>query len=210
MRARAKELTEFVSAASLRYQFDTAQLAVSGFWNRTNIAAAVLLLHPQMFPLRHPPEPDAPARARCRARPARRARVRRAGRFDTITPPDQAEKLVRRLRAAGADVVLHWASGGHAIDAEELAAAQVAERDRRRIDHRRMRTIRIEQTGGPEVMRIAEVPLPEPAADQVRIRVAAAGINFIDCYRRAGNYPVRVRSPRAARSRDSSKRWAQR
>ena len=39
-------------------------------------------------------------------------------------------------------------------------------------------------------MRIAEVPLPEPAADQVRIRVAAAGIDFIDCYRRAGNYPV--------------------
>lgn len=53
-----------------------------------------------------------------------------------------------------------------------------------------MKTIRVEQTGGPEVMRIAEVPLPEPSAGQVRIRVAAAGINFIDCYRRAGHYAV--------------------
>lgn len=124
VRTRAKELTEFVSAASLRYRFDTAQLTVAGFSNGANIAAAVLLLHPQMFrsaillspmlPIEPEAEPDLHG-----------ARVFvGAGRFDTITPPDQAEKLVRRLRAAGADVALHWASGGHAIDAEELAAAQ--------------------------------------------------------------------------------------
>lgn len=53
-----------------------------------------------------------------------------------------------------------------------------------------MKAIRIERTGGPEVLRLAKVPLPEPAAGQVRIRVAAAGINFIDVYRRVGLYAM--------------------
>jgi NADPH2:quinone reductase len=53
-----------------------------------------------------------------------------------------------------------------------------------------MKAIRIEATGAPEVMRPAEVASPEPAAGRVRIRVAAAGINFIDVYRRMGLYPV--------------------
>jgi len=48
--------------------------------------------------------------------------------------------------------------------------------------------IRIEQQGGPEVMQWVEVPMPEPAAGQVRVRHTAIGVNFVDVYNRAGIY----------------------
>ena len=52
-----------------------------------------------------------------------------------------------------------------------------------------MRAIQIHQTGGPEQLQVVDVPIPEPAAGQVRIKVAAAGVNFIDIYHRTGLYP---------------------
>ena len=51
-----------------------------------------------------------------------------------------------------------------------------------------MRAIRVESYGGPEVLRIAEVPTPEPGAGQVRVKLAASGVNFIDTYHRTGAY----------------------
>lgn len=49
-----------------------------------------------------------------------------------------------------------------------------------------MRAIRVHQTGGPEVLQIEEVALPEPGPGEVRVRVAAAGVNPVDAYLRAG------------------------
>lgn len=51
-----------------------------------------------------------------------------------------------------------------------------------------MKAIRIESTGGPEVMALADAPLPEPGANQVRVRHHAIGVNFIDIYHRTGLY----------------------
>lgn len=45
-------------------------------------------------------------------------------------------------------------------------------------------------TGGPEVLRLEEGPLPEPGPGEARIRLAACGVNFIDTYHRSGLYPV--------------------
>ncbi len=45
-------------------------------------------------------------------------------------------------------------------------------------------------TGGPEVLVPGEIVVPATGPDQVRIAVAAAGVNFIDVYRRTGLYPV--------------------
>ncbi len=53
-----------------------------------------------------------------------------------------------------------------------------------------MQAIRVHATGGPEVLRLEEVPVPVPGAGQVVIRVEAAGVNFIDVYQRKGLYPV--------------------
>jgi NADPH2:quinone reductase len=51
-----------------------------------------------------------------------------------------------------------------------------------------VKTVRIHQTGGPEVLRLEETPTPSPGLGQVLIRVEAAGINFIDVYERTGLY----------------------
>src|SRR5207237_501007 len=45
------------------------------------------------------------------------------------------------------------------------------------------------EPGGPEVLRVGQVPMPEPAAGEVLIRVAAAGVNAPDLAQRRGDYP---------------------
>ncbi len=51
-----------------------------------------------------------------------------------------------------------------------------------------MKAIRVHQTGGPEEMKLEDVPVPEPGAGQARVRLHAIGINFIDVYHRTGLY----------------------
>ncbi|WP_300304656.1 NAD(P)H-quinone oxidoreductase [Ferrovibrio sp.] len=52
-----------------------------------------------------------------------------------------------------------------------------------------MTVIEISQPGGPEVLKPAERPLPQPAAGEVLIKVAAAGVNRPDVLQRSGMYP---------------------
>src|ERR1700739_674130 len=51
-----------------------------------------------------------------------------------------------------------------------------------------MKAIEIHETGGPEVLQLAELPIPEPGPGQVLIRVEAVGVNFIEIYFRKGQY----------------------
>jgi NADPH2:quinone reductase len=51
-----------------------------------------------------------------------------------------------------------------------------------------MKQIQITQCGGPEVMKLADAPKPSPAAGQALVKIAAAGVNFIDVYFRSGLY----------------------
>lgn len=53
-----------------------------------------------------------------------------------------------------------------------------------------MRAVRALSPGGPEVLALEELPDPEPGPGQVRVRLTAAGVNFIDTYRRSGRYPM--------------------
>lgn len=53
-----------------------------------------------------------------------------------------------------------------------------------------MRAVVARSAGGPEVLEYSEHPDPEPGPGELLVRVAAAGVNFIDTYRRAGVYPM--------------------
>lgn len=59
-----------------------------------------------------------------------------------------------------------------------------------------MKAIRYHQVGGPEVLRLEEIPEPVAAPGEVRIRVHAAGVNFADTERRRGLYDAKVPLPR--------------
>jgi NADPH2:quinone reductase len=52
------------------------------------------------------------------------------------------------------------------------------------------RAIRINETGGPEVMELQEVPLEAPGPGMVTVENRAIGLNFIDTYHRSGLYPL--------------------
>src|SRR5918911_2138634 len=58
-----------------------------------------------------------------------------------------------------------------------------------------MRAIQIDEFGGPEVLRLTELPVPEPADGEVLIRVARAGVNFADTHQRENTYLARYEVP---------------
>ena len=53
-----------------------------------------------------------------------------------------------------------------------------------------MKAIAAQESGGPDVLQLTDVPTPEPGPDQVLVRTAATGVNFIETYQREGIYPV--------------------
>jgi NADPH:quinone reductase len=53
-----------------------------------------------------------------------------------------------------------------------------------------VKAIRVHRTGGPEVLRLEDVPIPEPGPGQLLVRVEAAGVNYTDIYHRTGLYKV--------------------
>lgn len=58
-----------------------------------------------------------------------------------------------------------------------------------------MKAIRVHQFGGPEVLRLEEIAVPEPGAKQILVRVRAAGVNPVETYIRAGTYAALPRLP---------------
>jgi len=58
-----------------------------------------------------------------------------------------------------------------------------------------MKAILVHQFGGPEVLKLEEVPTPKPAPGQVLVRIHAAGVNPYDTYMRAGTYAIKPPLP---------------
>ena len=58
-----------------------------------------------------------------------------------------------------------------------------------------MNAIMVREFGGPEVLRLEEVPTPRPAAGQVLVRIHAAGVNPYDTYMRNGTYTIKPPLP---------------
>jgi phospholipase/carboxylesterase/glyoxalase family protein len=122
--ARTAELAKFVRDAAAAYELDAARVIAVGFSNGANIAAAMLLLHPDvlraavlfraMVPLEPPTMPD------LSGVPVYLS----AGRFDTMIPPANTEQLAAMLREAGADVTLAWTPQGHNLTPDEVDAAR--------------------------------------------------------------------------------------
>ena len=55
-----------------------------------------------------------------------------------------------------------------------------------------MKAIQVSQVGGPEVLKLVDLPIPEPKPNEAVVQIKAAGVNFIDVYFREGRYPAPV------------------
>lgn len=53
-----------------------------------------------------------------------------------------------------------------------------------------MKAIQVPKTGGVEVLTLVDIPAPKPKPNEVVVKIAAAGVNFIDVYFREGRYPI--------------------
>jgi NADPH2:quinone reductase len=53
-----------------------------------------------------------------------------------------------------------------------------------------MKAIQVPKTGGVEVLTILDLPAPKPKPNEVIVKIAAAGINYVDVYFREGRYPA--------------------
>ena len=58
-----------------------------------------------------------------------------------------------------------------------------------------MQVIRVHAFGGPEVLKLEEVPTPKPSAGEVLVHIHAAGVNPYDTYMRAGTYAIKPSLP---------------
>jgi NADPH:quinone reductase len=55
-----------------------------------------------------------------------------------------------------------------------------------------MKAVRVHKYGGPEVLGIDDIPVPEPKAGEARVKLEAIGVNYIDIYQRTGLYPLQT------------------
>lgn len=121
---RAGELADFTLAAAAQYEFDPKMVTAVGYSNGANIAAAVLLLRPEVFSraiLFRAMVPLTPAR------PPSLTNVRAlicSGKDDPIVPMENAERLAIMLREAGAEVTLRVQEAGHQLTHGDVAAAK--------------------------------------------------------------------------------------
>ena len=121
---RAHALADFVSAAAARYEFEPKRVMAVGFSNGANIAAALLLLRPEvlagavlfraMVPIVPPVLPNL-AHARV---------LLSSGKQDPIVPVENVERLAATLREAGANVALRFEPAGHALVVGDIEAAK--------------------------------------------------------------------------------------
>jgi predicted esterase len=124
LRFRAGELAAFVQDAARHYQFDAASVIALGYSNGANIAAALLLLHPQalahavllrvMMPLEVEALPDLAGKRVLIA----------AGSEDSLIPRASVERLIEVLRRARADVQPVWQQTGHNLTSADLMAME--------------------------------------------------------------------------------------
>jgi len=124
LKFRTNELANFVNDASKVYGFDKHRVIAVGYSNGANIAASMLLLHPEilsaamlfrtMVTLVPQVLPDL----------NNKHIFMSSGLYDPIVPKQDAERLVSLFKKAGAKVSLYWQNSGHELVMEEVGRAK--------------------------------------------------------------------------------------
>ncbi len=124
VKLRSAELVAFLREAATRYGFRADSVFALGYSNGANMAAAMLLLHPEalagaallrpVLPLTPESEPDLAGRPVLIA----------AGKADPYSPAQRVEALAVTLRRAGAQVDLRWQAAGHELTPADFSGVR--------------------------------------------------------------------------------------
>lgn len=124
LKARANELADWVNEAAKTYNLDRGRITAVGYSNGANIASAMMLLRPEILSgaiLLRPMMPFMPDSLPDLSM----VRVLIAGgRKDSIATLDHVQLLAALLSKADADVTVHWSSGGHPLQEDDIQAAR--------------------------------------------------------------------------------------
>ena len=124
LKFRTHELADFIQKCSLHYKFDLKQTIAVGFSNGANIAASILLLHPEVFqgailframvPLIPNPLPNL----------SDKKILLSAGVNDPIVSRIETENLYSLFQKANANIVLKWQQSSHNLIQEDIFVAR--------------------------------------------------------------------------------------
>ncbi len=124
VKARADELAVFVTQAANLYGFAEDDVTAVGYSNGANIASAAMLRHPKLFRAALLLRPMVPFEPETLPDLSGVPIFLGAGRRDPIVPTENVERLAEMLKAAGAEVTLHWENTGHGLSDRDLQAAR--------------------------------------------------------------------------------------
>ncbi|WP_345825592.1 alpha/beta hydrolase [Bacillus paralicheniformis] len=122
---RTDELKAFLDEAANEFHFDRSRVVAIGYSNGANIAGSLLfrhervlkgaILHHPMVPFRNRKLPDMTGLPVFIG----------AGKTDPLCPPQESSELAGYFTNAGAQVLLHWESGGHQLTHSEIDQAKI-------------------------------------------------------------------------------------
>lgn len=123
LKLRTEQLQTFIKEAEEAYQLSPQKLVAIGFSNGANIAASLLLRHPDTLAgaiLIRAMAPSVPALT---PNLLQKPVLLLSGTDDLIVPPENAQRLHDILQSSGANVQLHWERVGHELTKGDLKAA---------------------------------------------------------------------------------------
>jgi len=121
---RAHELADFAEEAAGSYDFDSKRLVAVGYSNGANIAAAVLLLRPDVISAAVLIRAMVPLVPEALPKLAHAQILISSGESDPIVPVENARRLAAMFQEAGADVTLNIQRAGHALTRNDVVGAK--------------------------------------------------------------------------------------
>ncbi len=124
LRRRAQELADFIVAASDRYGIAREEMVAVGYSNGANIAATILLLHPEILRRAILFRPIVPLIPEVLPDLADARVFLAGGKEDPIMNPGETTRLADLLQSAGAEVTTELLDAGHGLTPTDLVLAK--------------------------------------------------------------------------------------
>src|SRR5919198_3316676 len=124
LKFRTNELADFVIDASKTYGFDLQHVIAVGYSNGANIAASMLLLHPEILSAAILFRAMVPFVLKTLPDLSNKHIFMSSGLYDPIVSRQEAERLFGLFKNAGAKVSLSWQEGGHELTMNEIRKAK--------------------------------------------------------------------------------------